>query len=186
MLKQMEGSHAVAEAVALCRPEVICAYPISPQTHIVEGIGEMVKLGHGELTTGGRRKTSILADTTEALIGAMYLTDPAGAGVFVHHLFDPLVDLADHTGAALDWKTSLQEVCAALGEKPPEYEIAESGPDHDKRFVATAVVGERRFEPAQGHNKKQAEQRAAAHAFAVLEPETHTASSGSPNPGADA
>jgi len=48
MLKQMEGSRAVAEAVALCRPEVICAYPISPQTHIVEGLGEMVK--GGELT----------------------------------------------------------------------------------------------------------------------------------------
>ena len=48
MLKQTEGSHAVAEAVALCRPEVICAYPISPQTHIVEGVGEMVK--SGELT----------------------------------------------------------------------------------------------------------------------------------------
>jgi len=45
MLKQIEGSRAVAEAVALCRPEVICAYPISPQTHIVEGIGEMVKSG---------------------------------------------------------------------------------------------------------------------------------------------
>ncbi len=45
MLKQMEGSHAVAEAIALCRPEVICAYPISPQTHIVEGVGEMVKSG---------------------------------------------------------------------------------------------------------------------------------------------
>jgi len=45
MLKQIEGSKAVAEAVALCRPEVICAYPISPQTHIVEGLGEMVKKG---------------------------------------------------------------------------------------------------------------------------------------------
>jgi len=45
MLKQLEGSRAVAEAVALCRPEVICAYPISPQTHIVEGLGEMVKSG---------------------------------------------------------------------------------------------------------------------------------------------
>jgi pyruvate ferredoxin oxidoreductase alpha subunit len=45
MLKQIEGSHAVAEAVALCRPEVICAYPISPQTHIVEALGEMVKTG---------------------------------------------------------------------------------------------------------------------------------------------
>ena len=45
MLKQIEGSHAVAEAVALARPEVICAYPISPQTHIVEGLGELVKDG---------------------------------------------------------------------------------------------------------------------------------------------
>lgn len=45
MLKQIEGSQAVAQAVALCRPEVICAYPISPQTHIVEGLGELVKSG---------------------------------------------------------------------------------------------------------------------------------------------
>jgi pyruvate ferredoxin oxidoreductase alpha subunit len=45
MLKQIEGSRAVAEAVALCRPQVICAYPITPQTHIVEGVGEMVKDG---------------------------------------------------------------------------------------------------------------------------------------------
>src|ERR1019366_1256781 len=45
MLKQTEGSKAVAEAVALCRPEVICAYPISPQTHIVEALGAMVKSG---------------------------------------------------------------------------------------------------------------------------------------------
>jgi pyruvate ferredoxin oxidoreductase alpha subunit len=45
MLKQVEGSHAMAEAIALCRPEVICAYPITPQTHIVEGLGEMVRTG---------------------------------------------------------------------------------------------------------------------------------------------
>jgi len=45
MLKQVEGSQAVAQAVALCRPDVICAYPISPQTHIVEGLGERVKNG---------------------------------------------------------------------------------------------------------------------------------------------
>jgi pyruvate ferredoxin oxidoreductase alpha subunit len=46
MLKQIEGSKAMAEAIALCRPEVICAYPITPQTHIVEGLGELVKDGH--------------------------------------------------------------------------------------------------------------------------------------------
>ncbi len=48
MLKQIEGSHAMAEAIALCRPEVICAYPITPQTHIVEGLGDLVRTG--ELT----------------------------------------------------------------------------------------------------------------------------------------
>lgn len=46
MLKQIEGSHAMAEAIALCRPEVICAYPITPQTHIVEGLAEMARDGH--------------------------------------------------------------------------------------------------------------------------------------------
>src|ERR1019366_5309625 len=45
MLKQIEGSHAMAEVIALCRPQVICAYPITPQTHIVEGLGELVKTG---------------------------------------------------------------------------------------------------------------------------------------------
>jgi pyruvate ferredoxin oxidoreductase alpha subunit len=45
MLKQVEGSKAVADAVACCRPEVICAYPISPQTHIVEGLSRLVKAG---------------------------------------------------------------------------------------------------------------------------------------------
>jgi pyruvate ferredoxin oxidoreductase alpha subunit len=45
MLKQIEGSRAVAEAVALCRPQVICAYPITPQTHIVEALSALVKKG---------------------------------------------------------------------------------------------------------------------------------------------
>lgn len=45
MLKQIEGSRAIAETVALCRPEVICAYPITPQTHIVEALGELVRSG---------------------------------------------------------------------------------------------------------------------------------------------
>ncbi|MEW8351792.1 MAG: pyruvate ferredoxin oxidoreductase, partial [Candidatus Thiodiazotropha taylori] len=45
MLKQIEGSQGIAQAVALCRPEVICAYPITPQTHIVEDLGAMVKRG---------------------------------------------------------------------------------------------------------------------------------------------
>ncbi len=134
-------------------------------------IGQLVKLGHGELTTGGRDKMSILADTTEALIGAMYMTDPTGAARFVHHLFDRLVDEAVKMGAGLDWKTSLQEIAAAMESEPPEYRITETGPDHDKRFTAVAVVAERTFKAGLGHNKKQAEQRAAENAFRVLDAE---------------
>jgi len=156
--------------LAKVRASVVSAVSLAKVARALS-IGQLVKLGHGELTTGGRDKTSILADTTEALIGAMYLTDPAGAATFVHHIFDPLVDQAIRTGAGLDWKTSLQEICAWLGVDPPEYEIEEFGPDHNKHFVATALAAGRRFNAGKGHNKKQAEQRAAEYAFKALERE---------------
>ncbi len=136
------------------------------------GIGRLVKLGRGEISTGGANKTSILADTMEALIGATYLSSgPTGAERLVHHLFVPLIDHAATLGAGLDWKTSLQEVAAALGLPATVYQVTESGPDHDKRFDAWAVLGERRFGPGHGQNKKQAEQQAAATAFKALDAE---------------
>ncbi|HET9082244.1 MAG TPA: pyruvate ferredoxin oxidoreductase [Trebonia sp.] len=67
MLKQIEGSRAVAEAVALCRPQVICAYPITPQTHIVEALGAMVK--KGQLNAGFMNVESEYA-AMSAVIGA--------------------------------------------------------------------------------------------------------------------
>lgn len=136
------------------------------------GIGSLVKLGHGELTTGGRNKNSILADTTEAVIGAIFLADPDGAARLIHRLFDPLLDRAAALGAGLDWKTSLQELGSRLGLGMPHYEITQSGPEHDKRFEATAVVGDRRFAAGVGRSKKQAEQQAASNAFAVLRSES--------------
>ena len=139
-------------------------------------VGKMIKLGRGELSTGGSDKTSILADTMEALIGAVYLdAGRGGAERLVHHLFDPLIDHAATLGAGLDWKTSLQEVAAALGLAPTVYMITESGPDHDKRFDAWAVLGDRRFGPGHGQNKKQAEQQAAAAAFKALNAERRAA-----------
>lgn len=136
------------------------------------GVGQLIKLGRGEVSTGGHNKNSILADTMEALIGAVYLScGKPGAEALVHHLFDPQVHHAATLGAGLDWKTSLQEAAAALGLPNTVYEITESGPDHDKRFDAWAVLGERRFGPGHGRNKKQAEQEAAAAAFNVLDAE---------------
>ncbi|HEU0086663.1 MAG TPA: ribonuclease III, partial [Pseudonocardiaceae bacterium] len=102
------------------------------------GLGEYVLLGRGEELTGGRDKTSILADTTEALIGAVYLQHGLEvARALVHRLFDPLLVAAPLLGAGLDWKTSLQELTAARGLGVPEYRVVEDGPDHLKEFTAT-------------------------------------------------
>lgn len=132
-------------------------------------IGPTIHLGRGELLSGGPDKTSILADTMESLIGAVFLTSGMSAAeVLVHHLFDPLITHAESLGAGLDWKTSLQEICAERGVRVPVYSITESGPDHDKRFTARAVIEGHKFAEGHGRNKKQAEQQAAQHAFAWL------------------
>ncbi|SDE46979.1 RNAse III [Auraticoccus monumenti] len=133
-------------------------------------VGPMIRLGRGEVNSGGSDKSSILADTMEALIGAVFLTHGQdGAGLFVHHLFDPLMAAAAQLGAGLDWKTSVQEMVASQGLGAPVYEVSESGPDHAKDFEAWLVVDGERFGPGLGRNKKQAEQEAAASAFRSLE-----------------
>jgi len=134
------------------------------------GIGDLVKLGKGELATNGRDKTSILADTTESLIGAAWLTSEEGARRLVSHLFRPLVDHAATLGAGLDWKTSLQELAANRGLGAPEYYISESGPDHDKHFTAWVKLDNNEYPRGAGHSKKQAEQWAARFAYQALEP----------------
>ena len=134
-----------------------------------DGIGPYLLLGKGEETTGGRDKPSILADTLEALIGAVYLQlGMDAASTFVYRHFDPLLDEAARRGAGLDWKTSLQECTAARGMGPPEYVVTHSGPDHAKRFTARARVSDRIYGEGEGGSKKEAEQRAAEHAYQAL------------------
>ncbi|MDT3443776.1 MULTISPECIES: ribonuclease III [unclassified Pseudofrankia] len=134
------------------------------------GIGPYLLLGKGEETTGGRDKPSILADTLEALIGAVYLElGLEVASEFVHRHFDPLLDEAAGRGAGLDWKTSLQERTAELGMGPPDYVVTDSGPDHAKRFRARARISDRIYGEGEGGSKKEAEQRAAEHAFVALQ-----------------
>ena len=133
------------------------------------GLGDELLLGRGEITTGGSNKASILADSLEALFGAVLIScGRDAADRLLHHLFDPLVNQAVTVGAGLDWKTSLQEICAERELGLPSYRISETGPDHDKRFTAVAVVAEQSFAPGNGRSKKQAEQKAAEAAFAVL------------------
>lgn len=132
------------------------------------GIGDFLLLGRGEESTGGRAKSSILADAMEALIGAVYLERglPA-ADALVHRLLDERMAVAAALGAGLDWKTSLQELAARTGAGVPLYEVEASGPDHAKRFRAIVGVGDARGEGA-GASKKHAEQAAAAACYEAL------------------
>ena len=161
------------------------------------GLGPYLLLGKGERVSGGADKDSLLADTVEALIGAVYFAHGLEvARALIHRLVDAQLEVAAGLGAALDWKTSLQEACAQLGFPPPEYHVTGSGPDHARFFTAQVIVGttttqdERRVELArtrpsprksltsearsttghgQGTSRKFAELEAAKDAFTQLQ-----------------
>nr|WP_205632071.1 ribonuclease III [Streptomyces ossamyceticus] len=132
-------------------------------------LGSFIRLGRGEEGTGGRDKASILADTLEAVIGAVYLDQGLdSAAELVHRLFDPLIEKSSNLGAGLDWKTSLQELTATEGLGVPEYLVTETGPDHEKTFTAAARVGGVSYGTGTGRSKKEAEQQAAESAWRAI------------------
>jgi len=154
--------------LAKLRAAVVNAHTLADVSRRLE-LGPLLRLGKGELATGGADKSSILADAFESTLGALYLSAGRDAAdLYVHTLFDALVESADGLGAGLDWKTSLQELCAVLAAGAPRYAVTESGPDHDKRFEAVAMIGDLSFPSAPGRSKKQAEQGAAQAAFEAL------------------
>lgn len=154
--------------LAKLRAAVVNAQSLAAVARGLE-LGDELLLGRGEVTTAGADKASILADSLEALFGAVLISNGRDAADrLLHHLFDPLVNQAVTVGAGLDWKTSLQEICAERDLGLPSYRITETGPDHDKRFTAVAVVGEQSYAPGNGRSKKQAEQQAAEAAFVAL------------------
>ena len=133
------------------------------------GLGEYIRLGKGELTSGGREKTSILADCMEAVIGAIYLSEGMSAAEsFILSAFRPLILEASRLGAGLDWKTSLQELSGQLGLELPEYRVTDSGPDHAKTFEADVLVNGKVLGSGGGSSKKVAEQLAAQQAYGAL------------------
>jgi ribonuclease-3 len=129
-------------------------------------LGRFILLGRGEKATGGGDKDSILSDTLEALIGAVYLThgmEPTRE--MVERLVGPALARAATLGAGLDWKTSLQELAAHMGLSVPEYRAEGEGPDHARVFTAWAMVGDRAAGKGRGTSKKAAEQGAAEDAY---------------------
>jgi ribonuclease-3 len=104
-------------------------------------LGKYIRLGKGEEVTGGRDKNSLLADALEALIGAIYLDlGFASTTTVVRDLIKETLESAMAKGAGLDGKTALQELVSSLGKGTLEYQVTETGPDHDKSFTAVAMV----------------------------------------------
>jgi ribonuclease-3 len=151
--------------LAKLRAAVVNAIALADVARTI-GLGDYLYLGRGEETTGGREKSSILADTMEAVFGAVFLTGGlVAAQDVISRLFDGLIARAAELGAGLDWKTSLQEIAAEHELGLPEYRVTDDGPDHAKEFSAEAVVGGLVLGEGFGRSKKVAEQQAAAAAY---------------------
>ena len=132
------------------------------------GLGEHVELTPAEERTGGREKDSILADTAEAVIGAVYLDGGLdAASQVVLRLWGNRVDDRARQPGLKDYKTRLQEVLAKDG-RLPEYVTDSSGPDHARLFVATVYVDGTRLGEGSGRSKREAEQGAAEKAIETL------------------
>jgi ribonuclease-3 len=142
-------------------------------------IGEALLLGKGEDQSGGRNKSSILADAMEALIGAVYLDRGwTMAEAMVMQLLGERIEAAASGPGGHDYKTRLQELCARTFDQLPVYTVSDAGPDHAKEFHAVVHLEGRPHGSGQGRSKKQAEQAAARMAWEHLLEDSGSASLG--------
>jgi ribonuclease-3 len=136
------------------------------------GIAEHLRLGRGEDLSGGRAKESILADATEAVLGALYLDGGlAEAERLILSLLRDRITVAVGEPGESDHKSRLQELTVRLGRGVPRYELEPFGPDHARRYLATVYVAGQRLGMGEGRSKKDAEQVAAQAACGSLEDE---------------
>jgi len=138
------------------------------------GLGRHLLLGRGEELTGGRDKSSLLANALEAVIASLYLDGGMDIAYrFVAGLFDDDVRRAIDEGETRDFKTDLQERCQSLFGSPPTYiVVGESGPDHQKVFEVAIHADGRTLGRGSGRSKKEAEQMAAKEALDLLKAES--------------
>ena len=148
------------------RASVVCAPALAEMAREL-GMGEVLLLGKGEASSGGRDRSSILADAMEAIIGAVYLdggSEPAGE--LVRRLIAPRLDDA----TPQDHKSRLHELVAREHTGAIRYVLTEDGPEHDKTFRAVVLVDDAPAGAGVGRSKKSAEQAAAREALSRLDP----------------
>lgn len=151
------------------RANVVCEASLADAAKRLQ-LGRYVCLGKGEESSGGREKASILADTMEAVIGAIFLDggmEPARA--FILHTLGHKTETAIEQGGGVDYKTQLQHVCSVRFADAPKYELAsQQGPAHERVFVVNAMVQGQVYGVGEGKSKKEAEQNAAKTALEQL------------------
>ena len=143
-------------------------YPVAVKL----GIGKHLRLSRGEELSGGRERVSILADTVEAVIAAIYLD--GGIEAARRFIFEYVIDPAafEAVESHTDYKSELQELVQRDAGGTIEYIlVSQSGPDHDKRFVFSVSVNGDQLGTGEGRSKKEAEQIAAEKALEVLKNE---------------
>jgi len=122
-------------------------------------LGSFMYLGHGEISTGGRERDSIISNAVEAVIGAVYLD---GGYAAAEALILSWVKTQKLTQDTRDFKSILQELLQKKGPHTPVYEVVQTvGPEHDKIFTVRVSLDGKELGLGKGHNKKQAEQNAA-------------------------
>ena len=133
------------------------------------GLGDYLRLGHGEEMTGGRTRPSIIADAFEALIAAIYLD--SGIESAREFVLPFVIEMLEHEDSLSfkDYKTILQEIIQQNPEEKLVYKlVGEKGPDHDKRFVVEVLLNSNVIGKGQGRSKKTAEQMAAKEALELM------------------
>ncbi|WP_297106997.1 ribonuclease III [Tessaracoccus sp.] len=154
--------------LAKLRASVVSAVALADVARSLE-LGQHLLLGKGEIGTDGVSKTSILADTMEAVIGAIHISaGPDASARFIHRTFDELIAASAAAGDFADYKTVLQELCAAHGWPAPRYDVTGRGPDHQREFTAVVIVDGGPRGTGVAPSKKRAEQIAARIAVADL------------------
>ncbi|MBH5299553.1 ribonuclease III [Corynebacterium silvaticum] len=157
--------------ISKMRASIVSRYGLADIAREIK-LGSFILLGKGELMTNGRDKESILADTTEALLGAIYLAHGFEvARATVLRLFQKKIDTASAVGVGMhqDWKTTLQERAAERKLPVPVYTASSTGPEHSQTFTAVVTVGTATLGEGIGPNKKLAEQAAAHKAVVFLQ-----------------
>lgn len=133
-------------------------------------LGDLLYLGRGEELTGGREKSSVLADALEAVLGAVYLSGGMDRVLqLVDRLFAEVLDGVAEGRSGLDYKTLLQEDVQNRLRLSPRYRVvSEKGPDHEKVFEVEVTIGQDVYARSSGRSKKEAEQSAARETLAML------------------